>query len=688
MGVPGTAAVVPYAAAVTPPVQRSGADAPTLPALPRLGLWRVLGESALVALAALVVLIPMAGLRGRDLDVPFEYSGDANFYAMLTKGMIEHNSPLVNPSLGAPFRQELFDLPQGADNLQFLELGVIGHLTGDWALTLNLVYILGFPAVALSAYWVTRRLRFGVGIAFVVAICYAYLPFHFVRGPSHLLLVGYWSVPLGILCCLRVIGTHDAMLRPRAADDPPWWRPRMYGRTVMWMVIAALVISSASTYYSGFTVALVTLTATLAAMARRDARVLVAGALIAIVIVFGLLANNAPSIVEWARHGFNDTTERGRRDTELYGLRVTQLVLPTTGHRVTVLGKLGDLGTNKAALPSEIGGALGVIGALGFAAALFEVLRRPLTTGPDATRAPPAVPPPNGEQDNDAAFEDATLADPHDRGSPPTDDAAPYRRELRALLAEIVIVCLLLAVIGGFAFLLALAGFTFVRGWNRISVFIGFASFLVVATWLAPFTEWIRRRWSARWLVPALLVALAAVGVLDGTPRRPLPPESAIKPTFESDESFVTAVEAALPPGASVFQLPAHPFPEAGPRFGLVDYDPVRGYLHSKNLKWSYGGMKGRESDWQDALAKLPMSAQLDAMVATGFDAVWLDRAAYADRGAAIEAELRALLGPPIAESRDGRFAVWDLQPYAAATTQRLGTAGLEQLRQNTLAAR
>ena len=56
--------------------------------------------------------------------------------------------------------------------------------------------------------------------------------------------------------------------------------------------------------------------------------------------------------------------------------------------------------------------------------------------------------------------------------------------------------------------------------------------------------------------------------------------------------------------GAMVFQLPYRRFPETQPLARMADYDLMRGYLHSDDLRWSYGFMKGRPGDPSPALAE------------------------------------------------------------------------------------
>jgi phosphoglycerol transferase len=103
----------------------------------------------------------------------------------------------------------------------------------------------------------------------------------------------------------------------------------------------------------------------------------------------------------------------------------------------------------------------------------------------------------------------------------------------------------------------------------------------------------------------------------------------------------------------------------------MLDYDEFKGYIHSRHLRWSAGSTKGRPADWQDDAQVL--APQEIAMVATtaGFGAAYVDRAGYADHGAAVDAALTQLTGAgPAFVSADGRLDWYDLRPLAASVAR------------------
>jgi phosphoglycerol transferase len=119
-------------------------------------------------------------------------------------------------------------------------------------------------------------------------------------------------------------------------------------------------------------------------------------------------------------------------------------------------------------------------------------------------------------------------------------------------------------------------------------------------------------------------------------------------------------VEGQLAEGASVVQLPHEPFPEPplGPR---PIYEPAKGYLHSSDLRWSWGAMRGRPDDWSALYATRPAAELVPAAREAGFEAIVVDKLAYPDGGVATESDLRRVLGTEPQRGPEGRYLLWRL---------------------------
>ena len=106
----------------------------------------------------------------------------------------------------------------------------------------------------------------------------------------------------------------------------------------------------------------------------------------------------------------------------------------------------------------------------------------------------------------------------------------------------------------------------------------------------------------------------------------------------------------------------------------MTDYAHLRPYLTPSSLRWSYGAFRGTSlADWQLALPQQSTPALLDDLVATGFCAVEVDRAGFADRGATLTSQLTALLGKPISSTANGRLTAWDLTQTRDTLTAQVG---------------
>ena len=243
---------------------------------------------------------------------------------------------------------------------------------------------------------------------------------------------------------------------------------------------------------------------------------------------------------------------------------------------------------------------------------------------------------------------------------------------MRPLFGVLTIVIFLVATMGGLAWFFAIAGLTELRGWNRISIAI---SFLALA-WLALSVDRLlaRRAWGVRGRTVIAIVGVVVIRRWDrGSDVEADRPGPAYVPSRIPCRSRLLRCDRSASPhrGAAVFQLPYIPYPEAGPVVNTIDYDPLRPYLNTKHLRWSYGGMKGRAADWQAVTTNEPAEQMVQDIIATGFSGVLVDRNAYQDKGEAVIADLTRITGDPGFASDDDRWVFFDLGAPARSSTRR-----------------
>jgi hypothetical protein len=603
------------------------------------------GSYALAACLSVVIAFLVLDLRHASWRIPFSYGGDALFSLMLFKGMIDNGWYLHNEFLGMPWPMDLHDFPL-PDTFQFALVKIGTLLAPDAALVENVYFVLTFPLTTLTALYVFRRFGSALLPALLGSLLYAFLPFHLQRGESHLLLSGYYVVPLAVLMILWEC--H------RASDGGPGcrptWRALLHDRRFLGSVLVCVVTaSSGGFYYPFFAAWFLVVVGLLQAVRARRAGPMLVPCVLAAVLFLTLVVNVSPSIGYRLQHGATSTARRPPSAAEEYGLKIAQLVLPVTGHRISALRTLKDRYNRNPLVNENDTSSLGVIGSLGF---LFLV-------GWAVVRIAPGRP--SLASDADALVNDLSLLN---------------------------LAAVLLATIGGLGALFALLVSAQIRGYNRISVYIAFFSLFAVVVSLDRVWRSPRLSRRGRIVVGASIAVLTGLGVLDQSTSRVVPDHAGTRSQYLSDAEFVHRIEATVAPGAMIFQLPFRIFPEAPPSHRLNDYDPFKGYLHSRRLRWSYGAMRGRPSaPWQESVVEKPPAALLETLAVAGFTGLYIDRFGYADDAASLEADVARVLGEKPLVSADGRLAFFDLTPFESRLTATLGVDRLAAKREELLSA-
>ncbi len=219
------------------------------------------------------------------------------------------------------------------------------------------------------------------------------------------------------------------------------------------------------------------------------------------------------------------------------------------------------------------------------------------------------------------------------------------------------------ATVGGLTNVLAFfVGFQVFRATNRVAIFLSALVLVFLVMRLSRLTA----AWPARWRLVAAL-GVAAIGVLDQVPRRwPQEVRARMNADAVSDVKLGRELEAALPAGAMVFQIPVLGFPEVLPPFRLVDYEHFRPYLTTRTVRFSYGAAKYRSrSRWQRDLENVPVETLVKRLESYGFAALYLNRKGYEDRAEKLLAELEALGYQRRLQGAGGQQVVVLLRPTA-----------------------
>jgi phosphoglycerol transferase len=163
----------------------------------------------------------------------------------------------------------------------------------------------------------------------------------------------------------------------------------------------------------------------------------------------------------------------------------------------------------------------------------------------------------------------------------------------------------------------------------------------------------------------AVVACVAVIGVafVDQTPGDAAANYSRDAQRFADDNAYFGTIEASLPAKAMVLMLPYIPFPENSAPNGALASDQLIPYLHTSELRWSNGGIKGRPAaDWPGQLANYPENDVALLGAVAGASGVLVERAALADRGASLEASLTSATGTQPLVSPSGEYAFYDVR--------------------------
>jgi hypothetical protein len=218
------------------------------------------------------------------------------------------------------------------------------------------------------------------------------------------------------------------------------------------------------------------------------------------------------------------------------------------------------------------------------------------------------------------------------------------------------------ATVGGLTNIVAFFfGFQLFRATNRVAIFVSALVLVFLVVRLSRLTA----PWPAHWRLAAAL-AVAAIGLFDQLPRRwPAEVYERMAADARSDLELGRRLEAALPRGAMIFQLPVLGFPEVLPPNRLADYEHFRLFLTTESLRFSYGAAKFRSrSRWQRDLENVPVETLVRRLESYGFAALYLNRKGYEDRAEKLLGELASLGYDRLLQGSGGQQVIVMLNPH------------------------
>lgn len=578
--------------------------------------------NSIVKVAGLVLLITLTiefvalRLWDVDLSVPFHYWGDTLWFLIPVKGIVENGWAYEIPQLSAPFGLSAVAFPS-MTNLDWLLMKAISLFTGEAARVLNLFWLFTIVLTAWTATLALRLLDINSRLAIGMAMAYAFLPYIFIRSVAHISLV-YFCVPL-----LALLAIHIA----RGGDHPNT-------RLIRFVSLAGLVAQGFDyLYFSFFAVWLFVFAAWLGCAMNRSWRPIREAAIAIMVLVAVASVNLAPSIVSWHGHGKPpDMNYKSAAEAEIYALKLRKMLAPHEANQLPIASLWGR-SDHGAGFPNDnenVAARLGPLAATGLLLLLMVSL---------------------------GLVRQA-----------PEKDGQQLKR-----IAALALFSFLFTTVGGFGaiFNQVLPDF---RGYNRFSVFIAFFALAGLALWWQERMRLTGTQRGRTTLVAGLSLLWAfslydqLLGASRLNDRRP-----SDEATVRQERAYIEQLEAGVPAGTAVFQLPLTDFPPDPGKEKMLAYDHARPYLWSKRLRWSWPSFSQQHRNWLARLDGLSGEGLAEALALSNFGLVWIDRHGYADDGASMISALINAGASELVPGKSPRYVVLDLSAVAERLRRELG---------------
>jgi phosphoglycerol transferase len=524
-----------------------------------------------------------------DFSKPFFlYEHDALFTLFIVKTIIQNGWFFSNELVGFPHLGGYFylhDFPSNADFFNFLLIKFFAFFSSNLFIIVNCFFLLTFALISFSSFAVLRSFGISIFTAVIISVLYSFLPYHFYRGIWHLFLANYVVIPLSFMVALWISAEKIKLIGINKKEQY-CLAPNRY------FFIALLISCFAATngiyyaIYSGIIFIFAWFLTCLKKGVFFDRETAVPFTLF-LAIILTLLLLYIPCFKYWIEHGINSSVaSRDIIQSEAFALKIINIFLPIENHYLTYLSDVRKIFKNS--IPEYEGSyaSLGFLGSMGFLFLLLWLFVK--------------------NHDGEKSFLQKTIK---------KFSLNENEQNLISNLAGLNLVIVLFACVGGIVMFI-IPTFPMLRSHARFSIFIAFFSLFLIAI---IFEKLLQKRKNVAQIFILLIAVLAFFDQVGKDLTVKIQPPKLVK-NFENDRDFVQEIEQKFP-DAVIFQMPLTGFPETD------NYDLMKGYLHSKNLRWSYPAMRGREADlWQQKVAKMNFKNFISELKKAGFKGIYIDR--------------------------------------------------------------
>lgn len=563
-------------------------------------------------IACVTILSILYNFHEVDITKPIVYEGDSISASYLMKTIDDNGWYLENSYVGGAFGGDFYDYIM-SDGISFGLVKIISIFTNNVYLIFNLFYFMTYILVSLTSLYVFLQLKIKRLLAVVCALLYAFLPFHQQR-ITHIWLELYFMIPLVGLVAIWIVTNQIQFRRDEKSN---LLKNILHNKKLLQSLIISFMVSSTGLYYAFFSCCLYAIALLINLLRKEDKKQCLFPVIFIFTTFIGILPNVIPHIIYIIQQGSNSMSElalRSAAESEVYGLKMIQLLLPRQGHRISLFNSIATYYAKVSPITNEnFTSSLGIIGSMGFVILMMGVFNYKIKD--------------------------------------------KYRNGLILLNLGIF----LIATIGGVG---AIFGYLFntpMRCYNRLSLFIGFFSILCIASILNELSEKFKKYSFYKYIYYLGSFILLFIGLYDQTTSYNSNSQAQTIVEYNNDNKFVDMIEKTVPENSLIYQLPHICFPSG------KTYKPLKGYLNSSNLIWSYASMQGREQDqWEHYLSEISIKKMVENLSYAGYAAIYLDKSLYDSQEEADELvkELSEILKTTPIYSGNNKLLFYNMEGY------------------------
>lgn len=508
--------------------------------------------------------------------------------------------------LGAPDGAAFIDTPF-LDWLYVIQVWVISWFIDNPARIMVIFYVLTYVSSAVTMFFCLSKLKNNRVVAFVFSLLFSFSTYHTYRNMGHLTLSNYFIVPIAVYLSFYIAfdGRDDRVERPFAKGKR---------RNQIALYVFAVMLGLANIYFAAFGLIFmsVALMYRMVWSGKIKQNMRYAGYVLVSFLSVGV--SLLPRMIYSLINGVNaQGAARSFFHSELFGLKLIQLLLPPSFSKLGGSSLVGRYEDGNSFLSENRFSSIGLIAAVAFVALCICLL----------------------------------VSFIKKKGDRFTD-----------FMSLCVLIAVLVATVGGFGTIFNFFVTPEIRCYCRISIYIICFCYIAFACFLS-------RKKMELWLKIVVFIVLLGIGGVDQVVINNQDAWTGAGIQAEMYDDFFSKVQKEVKEGEMIYQLPFVEFPE--PAFTQIEsmdaYNHLVAYIFTDTLKWSNGGIKGRNETARKLYVSDGIgSGFLEGIKKAGFTGVYINMTAYAEtqRNALIHFYSEELGLTPII-SQDGLLYFYDI---------------------------